>query len=299
MVDSYPPFDHKETAMKKIIAMLVMIAAAIGALLMIDRTVPLLDDYAKKLGDPTLLVRADGTVWRVQEVEGKGWTAELEYTLKDGSVCLPQIDGSDTGKMSALEYHLYRYRSIDKESWAVSGDGSIWRIYPDRKSPEMCAYKFATAEIPAGQVCEEFAVAELSIEEVLRYGEEYSVLNVWLRDGSGTLINPTCMEIHTLIDGVWYKTYFDNSDTLDVKLFDPNGEYCRCVGLQWISNDYTESKEWPAGHYRIMGTAYRYDPDDGYAWIQVFTDENRVYTPPVEFDLIYKNGEYKIKNIKN
>ncbi len=283
--------------MRKIIAMLVMIAAAIGALLMVDHAVPLLDEYAKKLGDPTLLVRADGTVWRVQEVDGKGWTVELEYTLKDGSVCLPQIDGSDASEMSALEYLLFRLEKVDKESWAVSGDGSIWRIYPDRKSTEMRAYKYVTAEVPTDQFCEGFVLDELNIGEkyaIINY-REYATLNVLLRDGSGTLINPTFTVIDILIDGEWYNTGFDATDTADIKVFGPNGEYLRTLGLTFVNSDYSEWRPWPTGHYRIMGSAYRYDPEYGYDW----SIENRVYTPPVEFDLIYEDGEYEIKNIEN
>lgn len=276
--------------MKKIIAMLVMIAAAIGALLLVDNAVPLLDEYAKKLGDPTLLVCADGTVWRVREVDGKGWTVELEYTLKEGSVCLPQMDGSDARKMSALEYFLFRMEKVDKESWAVSGDGSIWRVYPDRKNTEMHAHKYVTAEIPNDQFYEGFVLDELNI---INY-PEYATLNVWLRDGSGTLINPSFTVIDILIDGEWYNTGFDATDTADIKVFGPNGEYLRTLGLRYVNSDYSEWRPWPTGHYRIMGSAYRYDPESGYDW----SIENRVYTPPVEFDIIYKDGELKIENIE-
>lgn len=255
---------------------------------------PDLYEYAASLAEADLLVRADGTVWRIGETwEADGWLysekaeAELAYTIDEGAVRLPDIDEikkRDATKLNAIEYYMLGGYT---DEFAVAPDGSLWIVRPNRTDTRVIAEKFATYEIPEECMPETFWLSEPSIDDA----RGTATLDVMLHDDSGTLYNPDTLRIDVLIDGKWYDILVSGGDTTDIKLFDENGEYLRSVTLMMGAGYETPV---PSGHYRARAAAYVHEAYSQETGRHDWSEKYRRYAT-LEFDLEYKNGEYKIK----
>ena len=252
---------------------------------------PDLYEYAASLGEPNLLVREDGTIWRITEQEershSEGYT---NYTVGDVEF-VRELDQGEVNaavtKKNADDMSLWEYAvcTWTDDRIAVAQDGSVWWFFPEDLWKNKVR-KYDPAElIPEEERIDNFW---LEMPEVVERHDGVPALKlVFHSEGNPNLINPQVRALEVLIQDVWYEVPLTWSTTADVKMFDKDGIYT-FNAFPLFAGDYPECDvPIPSGHYRFRAYAYH---SETARW----KDGDR-YCATVEFDLEYENGQYKIK----
>ncbi len=259
-------------------------------------SVPNIYEYATtELGEPNLMVAADGTVWRRDEPNENGRAnVELVDTLEPGTISTV-VKKKNADDMALWEYTLL---TADKElDWfkypaAVDGEGNTWLLIQNTSTSYSALRCDPVDEINEEQTQEGFWLEITGFKQATWSPQ---VLCVVFHDDERALINPGFVGLEVLIDGQWYRTSVSYSETLETKFFDENGEFS---AISPLYGGYYHDIPLPSGHYRLKAEA-----DDYVEW-QKYFDENRGieyldlikrYTV-LEFDMTYKNGKHEIRN---
>ena len=256
-------------------------------------------DHALTLANSEYILREDGTVWHIPK---RG--SEMEYVREYDGEFSTKVKKKNAEDMELWEFALAGW--ADK-CIGICQDGSVWRFpYTDYDdSSAGYAYKWE----PVGELVPHegfwIEIEEIGVNPYYEKnrGETHPVIFWTLHDDSGELYNPLLTDLEVLIGDEWYWAAGYTSDTLDVKHFDANGEYRGgSLGLNMtalvtgLDGGLEDVVSVPSGHYRLKASAYidRYAENQKHDW-----SEKYLRHAVIEFDLEYKNGEYKIKNIKN
>ncbi len=249
---------------------------------------PDLYEYAASFDDPDLLVREDGTIWRITAQEESCWGegypnytyGEVEFVCEiDRGEVNAAVTKKNADDMSPWEYAVCTWPD---NRIAVALDGSVWWFYPDDLWKNRVRRYDPAEPIPEEELTDNFW---LELPEVVE--NHKGALNlVFHSEGKPALINPKVSALEVLIQNEWYEVSLTWSTTADVKMFDKDGIYTS--GIPLFAGDYPECDiPIPSGHYRLR--AYAYHTESG-----LWKDGDR-YCATVEFDLEYENDRYKIK----
>ena len=276
--------------MKKLTVLAVLLLFCLMASCESKAQLPDLYEYATSLTEPELLVLENGTLWRLTEQReidpGSGdgsfvrGTVEFVRELEPGEMN-PEVSKMDAGDMSLWEYAVLTW---EDDRVAVAQDGSVWCSFSPALE-EKTARKYEPAEdIGAEQLMEGFWLEQPEAKVNERGQNRISIV---LHDDSGTLINPGIDALDVLIGGEWYPVPLNLSGTLDVKFFEDGIYNVKGVPLS-TGDPASPDIPVPSGHYRLRASAYTYEDWDAKNL------DSRKYAL-IEFDLTYKNGEYKIE----
>ncbi len=279
--------------MKRLLVLFVMVLAIFLSGCEKKADAVSLYEGALSLKSDEFILREDGTVWFITEMNGT-----MEYFGEyDGKL------SSEVKKESSEEMELWEFAlacRADKRV-GICKDGSVW-IFPYAGSDDRSDGYAFKAE-PVGEIVphDGFWIETREIGVNPHYaerGEPHPVIFWTLHDDSGELYNLLKVDLEVLIDGQWYFAAGYSGETLAINYFGENGEYRGITPLvTGLEVGYENTQTVPSGHYRLRAKAYHRDArdEDGkHHW-----EEKYLRHAAAEFDLIYKNGEYKIKNIKN
>lgn len=221
---------------------------------------PDLYEYAASLDEPDLLVREDGTIWRITEQEershSEGYT---NYTLGDVELVreLGQGDvNAAVAKTNADDMSLWEYAvcTWTDDRIAVAQDGSVWWFFPEDLWRNKARRYDPVEPIPEEERADSFW---LELPEVVENHNGMPALKlVFHSEGNPNLINPQVRALEVLIQDVWYEVPLTWSTTADVKMFNKDGIYT-FNAFPLFAGDYPECDiPIPSGHYRFRAYAY-------------------------------------------
>ena len=260
-------------------------------------------DHALALGDSSLILREDGTVWSILRHRGYSISnyeyVEVELVDEYSPELNTVVEKKNAEEMEAWEFAL---AARAENCVGIGSDGSVW-IFPYADEEQNQAYKWKPVDEIEPHDGFWIEIEEMGVNPYFGMdgGETHPVVFWVLHDDSGELVSPELVDLEVLVGGEWYWAAGYLSDTLEVKRFNENGEFRGTANkinmtalVTGLDGGDENTVPVPSGHYRLKAKAYDKAYNGVPEWKQ---DYKRQAT--VEFDLVYKNGEYEIKNIQN